>query len=44
MQVENLTKQFIRDFKDTLHNEQLIKLLQRKFYSSGWFGHVNVLT
>ena len=29
MQLENLTKeQFIRDFKDTLHQEQLIK---------GWF-------
>ena len=27
MQVENLTKeQFIRDFKDTLHHEQLIKV------------------
>ena len=27
MQLENLTKeQFIRDFKDTLHQEQLIKV------------------
>ena len=42
MQLENLTKeQFIRDFKDTLHQEQLIKAAghtNRNFHSFGWFG------
>ena len=33
MQVENLTKeQFIRDFKDTLHHEQLIKVAKVQGY------------
>ena len=37
MQLENLTKeQFIRDFKDTLHQEQLIKFAKatRKIFTA----------
>ena len=42
MQFENLTKgQFIRDFKDTLHQEQLIRVAKatptENLHSLGWF-------